>query len=447
LKKALAIVSSLILLLIYLPSYTEAAETAQYPNQVKVSIFLKNSVTLTLSGNYQLNNLDTGEITPLVKGSSLTAVKDGSNVSVSVSGETKTSVKGFNVEELADGSTSLTRVSNGVTYRGSFFLKPNGSQIEVINILDMEDYLKGVVPSEMPASWHKEALKAQAISARSYAANMIMLTSTASSQVYRGYSGEDARTNAAIEETRGLLVKHNGKPIQTFFFSTSGGKTANVSDVWNSNQTYFPYLVAVDDPYESSPYSNWTETFSAATILNSFKMPADAQILDMKVSKTGANGEVRGITLKTTKGDKTINGNESEIRNLFPINNPNLYNKLQSNWFTIETSGSAAVVGQEVSVQTSNGVTTISDLKGQKVQTASGEMTLSDSNVSIQTASGVVTNEGSGTGTGITTITLKGKGWGHRVGMSQYGAKGYAEKGWTAEQILTHYFQGTTISR
>lgn len=439
-KKFISIFASLLLLLVYLPTDSKAAELVNYPNKVNVSILLNANVTISLNGSYQLSNKDTGNVTQVPPNTTISVKKDSAGVTVSYTGFTESSAKGFDVQEQVSSSLSLARVSNGVTYRGSFFLKPNGSKIEVINILDMEDYLKGVVPSEMPASWHKEALKAQAISARSYAANSIMLTTTAASQVYRGYSGEDARTNAAIKDTEGLLVKYNGKPIQTFFFSTSGGRTANVGDVWNSKQSDFPYLVSVEDPYENSPYSSWSETFTATQVLKSFGFAETAQIYDITLAKTGANGEVRGVTLKTSAGDKTVTGNEAVIRKLFPLPDANLYNQLYSNWFDIQVNGSPT----ELSVQTANGTETIKDLKGQKVQTANGEVTLSDSKVSIQTAGGVVSNEG---GTGITSVTLNGKGWGHRIGMSQYGARGYAEKGWTAEQILTHYFQGTTISK
>lgn len=304
----------------------------------------------------------------------------------------------------------------------------------------MEDYLKGVVPSEMPASWPKEALKAQAIAARSYAANTMMLTSTAASQVYRGYTAEDPRTNEAIKETEGLVVKYNGKPIQAFFHSTSGGRTANVGDVWNSDQKYYPYLVSVEDPYESSPYSNWSVTYSAADILKSFGFTNSSTVLnEITLSKTGANGEVRGVTVKTSSGDKTITGNESDIRKLFPLQSASHYNMLYSNWFDIKVTKAQS----NLSVQTASGTVSISQLKGQTVQTSDGQIVLPDSNVSIQTASGTVTNED----TGITSVTISGKGWGHRIGMSQYGAKGFAEKGWKAEQILTHYFKGTTVSK
>ncbi|MBP2241964.1 stage II sporulation protein D [Cytobacillus eiseniae] len=439
-KKFISIVAALFMLFVYLPTYSKAAELVNYPSKVNVSVYLNTNVTFTLNGSYQLSNKDTGNVTQIPPSTTINVKRDSAGITVSYTGFTESSASGFDVQEQVTSSQSLARVSNGVTYRGSFFLKPNGSKVEVINTLDMEDYLKGVVPSEMPASWHKEALKAQAISARSYAANLLMLTNTAASQVYRGYSGEDARANAAIKETEGLLVKYNGKPIQTFFFSTSGGRTANVGDVWNSRQSDFPYLVSVDDPYENSPYSSWSETFTSAQILKSFGFAETAQILTITLAKTGANGEVRGVTLKTSAGEKTVTGNESVIRKLFPLPDANLYNQLYTNWFDIQVQGAPT----ELSVQTVNGTETISDLKGQKVQTANGEVSLSDSNVSIQTAGEIVSNEG---GTGITSVTLNGKGWGHRIGMSQYGARGYAEKGWTAEQILTHYFQGTTVSK
>ncbi|MDE3840167.1 sporulation protein SpoIID [Bacillus methanolicus] len=438
--KKIVYLFSILLIISTFPSFAKAAEPVLYPNEVNVSVHLSNNFTMTLNGTYQLYNKDSGAKTIIPQGTVLTIKKDSTGITVSYTGFSQKSAKGFDLQELAGSSLSIAKVSNGLSYRGSFYLKPNGSKTELINILDMEDYLKGVVPSEMPPSWPKEALKAQAIAARSYAANTMMLTSTAASQVYRGYTAEDPRTNAAIKETEGLLVKYNGKPIQAFFHSTSGGRTANVSDVWNSDQKNFPYLVSVEDPYESSPYSNWSVTYSAADILKSFGFTNSSTVLnEITLSKTGANGEVRGVTVNTSSGDKTITGNELVIRKLFPIQSASHYNSLYSNWFDIKVSKAQS----DLSVQTANGTVPLTQLKGQTVQTSNGQVTLTDSNVSIQTASGTVTNEG----TGIISVTLNGKGWGHRVGMSQYGAKGFAEKGWKAEQILAHYFKGTTVSK
>ncbi|PLR73700.1 SpoIID/LytB domain-containing protein [Bacillus sp. UMB0728] len=440
-KKLLAIILAFSLSGFSQVPAAKAAEAVKYSNEVKVSVQLAASPSITTNGDYQLKNKETGVITSIPAHTSVSFKKDTKGITASFGTFTQSSGSGFNLEEIAGSGTSVGKLSNGISYRGSFSLAPNGSSIQIVNYLDMEDYLKGVVPNEMPASWHKEALKAQAIAARSYAANMMMLTTTATSQVYRGYSGEDGRSNIAIQETDGILVKYNGKPIQTFFFSTSGGKTANVGDVWNSDQKNFPYLVSVDDPYETSVYKSWSETFTPSQILASFGFTGSSVVLyDIQLTKTGANGEVSAVTVKTSAGDKTVKGNESVIRKLFPLSNSSVYNMLYSNWFDIQLSGGQ----QALSVQTSTGTETVTDLKGQSVQTASGQIALDGSPVSIQTSGGIVSNEGS---SGVTSITVTGKGWGHRIGMSQYGAKGYAERGWTAEQILTHYFKGTTVSK
>ncbi|WP_053368284.1 SpoIID/LytB domain-containing protein [Bacillus sp. FJAT-27245] len=498
----------LLLLFSAFPKTGKAAEPIQYQNKVDVSIFLAASFPMALNGAYQLVNKDTGKVQIIPPETTISVKKDTAGVTVTYTGFSATSAKGFDLQEVsstkkiayftyetdmrrgastgydvihtfqgndtadfleeitnsqgqvwyrvtAAGKTgwvpfmyvnlldapseSLTKINNNLTYRGSFFLKPNGSKVEVLNTLGMEDYLKGVVPSEMPASWHKEALKAQAIVARTYATRIRALTSTAASQVYRGYTAEDPRSNAAIKETEGLLVKYGGKVAETFFFSTSGGKTANVGDVWNSNQSYYPYLVSVDDPYETSKYTSWTEVFPASTILKSFGYPATATLYNITLSKTGANGEVRGVTIETSAGTMTKTGNEQQIRQLFPLNNPGAYNILYSNWFDVSVKRETA----DMSVQTSTGTEAIESLKGYTVQTPQGTVTLDGSGVSIQTSGGVVSSEGSG----ISEIIVTGKGWGHRIGMSQYGAKGFAERGYTAEQIVTHYFKGTTVSK
>ncbi|WP_409272326.1 SpoIID/LytB domain-containing protein [Neobacillus sp. SCS-31] len=497
----------LLLLLSAFPQTGKAAEPVQYQNKVDVSILLASSFPIVLNGTYQLVNKDTGKAQVIPPGTTISVKKETAGVTVTYTGFSGTSAKGFDLQEVsstkkiafftyetdmrrgastnydvihtfkandtadfleeitnsqgqvwyrvsAAGKTgwvpftyinlidapseSLTTINNKTTYRGSFFLKPNGNKVEVMNTLGMEDYLKGVVPSEMPASWHMEALKAQAIVARTYATRIRALTNTAASQVYGGYTAENPRSNEAIKETEGLLVKYDGKVAETFFFSTSGGKTANVGDVWRSNQSYYPYLVSVDDPYETSKYSSWTETFPASTILKSFGYPETATLYNITLSKTGANGEVRGVTIETSAGTMTKTGNESDIRKLFPIKNSSAYNMLYSNWFDISVKRKTAAM----SVQTTTGTTAIETLKGYTVKTPQGTVTLDGSGVSIQTSGGVVSSEGDG----ISEVIVTGKGWGHRIGMSQYGAKGFAEKGYTAEQIVTHYFKGTTVS-
>ncbi|MCL2504131.1 MAG: cell wall-binding repeat-containing protein [Coriobacteriia bacterium] len=158
-----------------------------------------------------------------------------------------------------------------VKYRGWFILSANGSGVKLVNRLSMQDYLKGVVPRESPASWHIEALKAQAIAARSYAYNSTgELYCTTSSQVYNGHSKgsdrdaldmhEHPNSNTAVDETNAQYVMYGGKVVQTFFHSSSGGHTADIETVWSGTSepsSLYPYRKGVDDPYCVGPYDPW----------------------------------------------------------------------------------------------------------------------------------------------------------------------------------------------
>ena len=133
----------------------------------------------------------------------------------------------------------LTPADNGTVlignseYRGSARFLHNDSGLTVMNYLDLEDYLKGVVPGEMPSSWPTEALKAQAVCARNYAVTNwnkfqkygFNLDDTTQSQVYLGVKGEKPETNRAIEETKHIFLTYHGEPATTFFYSSSGGHT------------------------------------------------------------------------------------------------------------------------------------------------------------------------------------------------------------------------------
>jgi stage II sporulation protein D len=152
--------------------------------------------------------------------------------------------------------------SNG-DYRGSFEFRADAlGGVTAINVVGLDDYLQGVVPAESPASWPIEALKAQAVAARSYA----ITTSKAGagfdhypdtrSQVYGGVEVEQPSTNEAVRQTAGEVVTYQGDPVTTYFFSTSGGRTENVENT-SLGREPVPWLQSVDDPYESAPRHRW----------------------------------------------------------------------------------------------------------------------------------------------------------------------------------------------
>jgi stage II sporulation protein D len=196
-------------------------------------------------------------------------------------------------------SSAAPLALDGKPYRGRFVVSQDGNALEVVDVVGLESYLKGVVPSEMPFDWPAAALDAQAIAARSYAlANLVHggsfdLYADSRSQVYGGIDAESASTSAAVDATRGQVVLYDGAVAETYFFSTSGGRTASAAEVIGKA---VPYLVSVPDPYDTaSPYHDWGPVlFDAAKVGKELKLAS--AIDDMQVT-AGPSGRVRALTV------------------------------------------------------------------------------------------------------------------------------------------------------
>ncbi len=160
------------------------------------------------------------------------------------------------------GADGTVRVSGTGTYRGVLELRPTGFGLDAVNAVGLDDYVRGVVSAESPASWPLEALKAQAVAARTYAiatskggAGFDHYADTRS-QVYRGVAAETPTTDQAVAETAGQVVTYGGQPVVTYFFSTSGGRTENVENSFGGEPQ--PWLKSVEDPYDDeSPRHKW----------------------------------------------------------------------------------------------------------------------------------------------------------------------------------------------
>src|SRR5512136_1131094 len=165
---------------------------------------------------------------------------------------------------------------NGATYRGNLKLIVTGQgRINAVNLVDIEDYLYGVVPKEMPPNWPDEALKAQAVVSRTFAryqmdANASReydISATTSSQVYGGIAAETDRTRRAIDATQGIILTFNGKPALTYFHANSGGMTEDARNVW---RVAIPYLQSVSDDYSTqAPGAAWSSFLSFDQIRDS----------------------------------------------------------------------------------------------------------------------------------------------------------------------------------
>jgi stage II sporulation protein D len=297
----------------------------------------------------------------------------------------QSSGSGYIVSPRAGDPNSVI-VIGGKLYRGAIWLKPLPRQVaagqyraaafDVINLVDVEDYLLSVVPSEMPSTWPLEALKAQAIAARSYAVANVGkhgkdgydLKATIDDQVYSGVSTESDNSNVAVAETSGLVLKHEGKAITAFFHSTSGGSTEFSENVWSKP---LPYLRSVPDYDDASPHFSWTKKISVDDLEKAVASDIGRLLSLSVVSRTGSN-RVQYVLAQGSNGSKLVTG--ETLRKIY---------KLPSTLFN---------VGSETN-----------------------------------------------------TYIFAGRGYGHGLGMSQYGAKALAERGCNAAQILSYYYKDVTV--
>jgi stage II sporulation protein D len=226
-------------------------------------------------------------------------------------------------EPLRLNGTSVPGVRNGL-YRGALLISASGSAMTVVNALDLEDYVRGVVSGESPSAWPVEALKAQAVAARTYA-----LTSRAGgsafdqyadtrSQVYRGVAAETPNTDAAVTATAGQVVTFGGQPVTTYFFSTSGGETEDVQNVFVGSDPK-PWLKAVEDPFDNvSPRHRWGPyRFTASQVQRKLRRYLRGSFKRIKVVQRGVSPRVVRAQVVGTGGVTDVTG--PQLRSAFGL--------------------------------------------------------------------------------------------------------------------------------
>lgn len=204
----------------------------------------------------------------------------------------------------------------GKSYRGALRVVRSGKKLELVNVVALETYLLGVIPGEMPKDWPLEALKAQAVAARTYAiANLVAnrpfdLYSDARSQLYYGADAEAPGPTRAVTETRGQVLSYEGAPAETFYFSSSGGKTLSALDAFGQD---LPYLVSVDDPWdETSPNHRW-QTRVLGGLQLARRLGLRGAVTDVAY-EPGSPGAPAALRLTTT-GGTTAERRLSDVRN------------------------------------------------------------------------------------------------------------------------------------
>ncbi|MDQ3934326.1 MAG: SpoIID/LytB domain-containing protein [Actinomycetota bacterium] len=209
---------------------------------------------------------------------------------------------------------SMNGVSNG-RWRSYLELRPSGSGgLTVVNALGLDNYVRGVIAGEMPSSWHAEALKAQAIAARSYALTtdrggpVFDQYPDVRSQVYRGVTGERASTNAAVSATSGEVVTYDGQVAVTYFFSTSGGHTENVENSFVGAAPK-PWLKGVDDPYDDvSPRHRWRFVFTQSQMQSRLSGLVKGTFRGIEVVKRGVSPRVVHADIVGSGGRTRVTG-------------------------------------------------------------------------------------------------------------------------------------------
>jgi stage II sporulation protein D len=212
---------------------------------------------------------------------------------------------------------ALNGISDGL-YRGAIEIRTEGAGVTAINELDIDTYVRGVVAGEMPSSWPLEALKAQAVTARTYALATRKTTGLfdqypdTRSQVYRGVTGESARSDAAVAQTAGRVLTYDGVPAVTYYFSTSGGHTENVEFSFVGSLSK-PWLVGVPDPYDSqSPYHRWKLPTTAARL--DAALGAPGRFKQVKVLDRGVSPRVVSARVIGTRGSHVLTGPQIRAR-------------------------------------------------------------------------------------------------------------------------------------
>jgi stage II sporulation protein D len=209
------------------------------------------------------------------------------------------------------GGTAINGISNG-RYRGALELIARGGSVAVDNVVGLDDYVRGVVAGEMPSSWSSEALRAQAVAARTYAITVGgsgELYPDTRSQVYNGVAGEASRSDAAVRATRGQVVTYKGSPVVTYFTSTSGGRTANIEESFIGS-TPSPWLRSVVDQYDSvSPYHRWgTYTMSLGRAAAKLAGYVRGSFRGVQVTRRGGSPRVVSAYVLGSRGRTRISG-------------------------------------------------------------------------------------------------------------------------------------------
>jgi len=346
------------------------------------------------------------------------------------------------------GDEGRTWFKNRQYYGGFQYMRRSGNDLTVVNVVSEDLYVAGVLPYEFVVSGTVESLKAGAVAIRTFArattkhsASGFDLCNTTDCQVYRGaYTGEHAaEILQAVRETAGLCAYYDGKPIQAVYSSSDGGATEDAANAWGTDH---PYLKGKPDPYESTISfggQSWSYPVSASDLQALLQKQGCAcgTVTGLAVTATTPNGNVNEITV-TDSGGKTFTFTGDKVRVLQGL--PGV--QYMSRRFTIRPNDGAGEPGGAFSVYdgktTSTAASVTAITAGGKTSVSAPAPVITGSGVTAVGAASPSSTPGSG-------WTITGSGYGHNVGLSQWGAYAMGRLGYTYDEILRFYYTGITI--
>jgi stage II sporulation protein D len=370
------IISALLLLLLAAPHAAPAAPKP--PPAIRVAI-ARNSLALKLNttSRVYVQEVKGGQKYLLLENSTYEVKPAGAGIAVA--GQVLSSP----IKLLAAESGEQIRLGKNL-YRGDIVIKATAGKLDIIEHLSIEDYLCGVLPSEMSPDWPLEALKAQAVASRTYAMRFINptrdydITNGVEMQVYNGTSKISPRIIEAVNSTRGRVLKYRGKLITAFFHAACGGHTASSKAAWG--EAVLKPLYGVKDPFcAPSRHSRWEYFLPAADLLKFIQSQGSTalKVKGLKINQKDRSGRVISFRVATESGSKVVKANDMRKR----FGNSEFRSTL---------------------------ITAIRPVKG--------------------------------------GFELAGRGWGHGVGMCQEGTRYMALKGRPYKRILAHYYPGAAIT-
>jgi len=353
-------------------------------------------------------------------------------------------------------------VRSSFYFFGGFRFHSSGGNLTGINYVNIEDYVRGVVPYESIPSWPLETLKTQALTARTFAvanfgrrgAHGFDVSNTTWCQVYRGTHGANANTDRSVRDTAGQLILHNGRPIEALYHSSSGGATENVQNIWGNPRAY---LLGVLDPGEQNPASHrWSRTLTAAELRthmrnrdSGFNLPDITNVIPVYTEL----GNMYSITFVASNGaTRTYSRGAARTVVLGGLHN------VTSQRFTITSNAPSALALEAYGdlhfepdvTEDDLDLFPLSDLH---IYHSEAEIfAMLEAGLLDDMPDGIVAHQCDAEGyesidpASARTFTITNFGFGHNVGMSQWGAHSLVQRGFTYDQVIHFYYANVTIS-